>query len=86
MHRASFLVLHRHFALLLDFEDVLDESCGGDAEDELVQEFDDNPCTKGVRNFPSCRESSSFVWSDEAFDRRPTYRKNRVLRRAFYVI
>ena len=26
-------------------EDALDESCGGDVEDELVPEFDDNPGT-----------------------------------------
>ena len=26
-------------------EDVLDEFCGGDVEDELVPEFDDNPGT-----------------------------------------
>ena len=33
----------RHFALLLDLMDVLDESCGSDVEDELELEFDDNP-------------------------------------------
>ena len=31
-------------------EDVLDESCGGDVEDELVPEFDDNPgTTRGTK-------------------------------------
>ena len=54
-------------------EDVLDESCGGDVEDELVPEFDDNPRT--------ARGSSSLVWSGVAFDRWPTHRYIRVLRR-----
>ena len=43
MSRASFLVRVRHFALVLDLKNVLDESCGGDVEDELVPELDDNP-------------------------------------------
>ena len=31
-------------------EDVLDQSCGGDVEDELVPEFDDNPgTTRGTK-------------------------------------
>ena len=33
---ARFLVPDRHFALLPDFLDVLDESSGSDVEDELV--------------------------------------------------
>ena len=33
-------------------QDVLDESCGGDVEDELVPEFDDNPgTTRGTKFF-----------------------------------
>ena len=39
-----------------------------------------------VRNFPSCREFSSLVWSGVAFDRRPTQRFFRVLRRVLQVI
>ena len=34
-----------HFALVLDLKSVLEESCGGDVEDELVPEFDDDPRT-----------------------------------------
>ena len=32
-------------------EDVLDESCGGDVEDELVPDFDDNPMDKRYEIF-----------------------------------
>ena len=40
MNRASFLMLDRHFAFVAGLEDVLDESCGGDVEDEPVPELD----------------------------------------------
>ena len=39
-----------------------------------------------VRNVPSCRGSSSLFWSGVAFDRWPTHRFVRVLRRAFKAI
>ena len=35
-----------------------------------------------ARNFPSCRELSSHFWSNVAFDRWPTHRYIRALRRA----
>ena len=35
-------------------DDVLDESCDGDVEDELVPELDDNPGTTTGTTFPFC--------------------------------
>ena len=64
-------------------EDVLDESCGGDVEDELVPELDDNPRQQEVRSSPFCIVLSSLVWSGVAFDRWPTHEYVHVLRRAF---
>ena len=50
VNRASFLVRVRHFALVAELQDVRDESCGGDVEDELVPELDDNPgTTRGTK-------------------------------------
>ena len=66
------------------FEDVLDESCGGDAEDELVPELDDNPGTPRGTTFSVLQRIVS-PWSSAAFDRWPTHRF-RLLRRAFQVI
>ena len=51
VNHASFLVPDRHFARLLDLQDVPDESCGSDVEDELVPEFDDNPGTTTSAKF-----------------------------------
>ena len=52
----------------------LDESCGGVVEDELLLELN-----------PSCIKCSSLVWSTVVFDRFPTHRYIRALRRAFQV-
>ena len=45
MNRASFLVRVSSLRSLAGLEDVLNESCGGDVEDELAPELDDNPWT-----------------------------------------
>ena len=41
-------------------EDVLDESCGSDAEDELAPEFDDNPGTT-IGTKPLAENPLSFL-------------------------
>ena len=55
-------------------EDERDESCGGDAEDELAPELDDNPGTTRGRSFPFCIKSSYLVWLGATFDRWPTHK------------
>ena len=67
-------------------EDVLDESCGSDEEDELVPEFDDNPGTTRGGKLSVLHNFFSVVWSTVAFDRWPTHRYFRVLRKALQVI
>ena len=84
VNRCSFLVPDRHFALLLDLKDVLDESCGGDVQDELVPEFDENPGT--TRRTKLSVLQRIFFWSGVAFDRWPNHGNVHVLRRAFRVI
>ena len=53
LNRAGLPVPACHFAVLLDFEEVLDGSCGSDVKAELVPELDDNPgttrSTKGTK-------------------------------------
>ena len=66
-------------------EDVLDESCGGDVEHNLVPEFDFPGTTRGTK-FSSCIGSSSLVWSGVAKDRWPAHKFFSVRRRAFQVI
>ena len=44
--------------------EVVDESCGTDAEDELAVELDDNSKTTTSTIFPSCMELFSHFWSD----------------------
>ena len=61
-------------------EDVLDESCDVDVEDELVPELDDNP-GKTIGTTFSVLHRVFFPWSSVAFDRWPTHRFFRVLRR-----
>ena len=41
VNRASFLVHDRHFPSVAGLEDVLDGSCGSDAEDAMTPTFDD---------------------------------------------
>ena len=74
----------RHFALVLDLEDVRDESSGGDAE--LAPELDDNPGTTRDTKFSVLHKSSYLVWLSGASDRWPTHRYILVLRRVFQVI
>ena len=50
---SSFRFLVNRASFFAGLEDVLDESCGGDVEDELVQEFVFNT----VRGEHSCRDS-----------------------------
>ena len=88
MNRAGFPVPCRLSSLrsAAGLEDVLDESCGGDAEDELVPECDDSPGTTGGTKFPLCIKYSSLAWLGVPLDRWPTNRYVRVLRRAFQVM
>ena len=68
-------------------EDVLDESCGGNVEDELVPELDDNPrTTKRYEVFRCCIKSSYLVWLGAASHRWSIHKYIRVLRRVFQVI
>ena len=67
VNRASFLVPHRSsLRSVAGLEDVLDESCGGDAEDELVPEIDDNPGTTRGTKF-SVLHRIFLLWSGVAF-------------------
>ena len=56
-----------HFALVLDLKSVFEESCGGDAEDELVFESDDDPRTmikerQRLTMDPSFLDVFFFLW------------------------
>ena len=73
------------FRSVARLEHLLDESCGGDAEDELVPEFDDNPGTARGTKFSVLQKCSILAWSTMVFDGWPTHKYNRVLRRAFQV-
>ena len=65
--RASFLVLHRQFALLLDLKMYLMSPAVASKRTRIGRTI---PGQQEVRNCPFCRDSSSFVWSDVAFDDR----------------
>ena len=80
-NRASFLVPGLSLRSGAGLEDVLDESCDVDVEDEFVPELDDNP-GKTIGTTFSVLHRVFFPWSSVAFDRWPTQRFFRVLRRA----
>ena len=67
-------------------DDVLDASCDVDEEDELVPVLDDNPVTARGAKISVLQKKSSLVWSTVAFDRWPTHRYIRVLRKVFQAI
>ena len=87
VNRAIFLGAGSSLRSVAGLEDELDESCGGGEKRTCwYHNLSTIPGQQGVRNFPSCRESSSLVWSGEAFDRWPTQSFSSVLRRALQVM
>ena len=68
MSRASFLP-GSSLRCVAGLEEVLDESCGGDVEDELLSEFDDNPGTTRGTKFSVLHNISSLFRSIVEFHR-----------------
>ena len=86
VNRASFLVPHRDFALLLDLTMQLMSPAVAMKRTDWYQIWTTIQGQQEVLNFPSCREYSSLVWLGVAFNRWLTKRYHRVLRRAFQVM
>ena len=76
---------YRHFVNLLDSEMYPMSPAETMSKTTLRWSLTTIHGQQEVRNCPSCRISSSLVWSGVAFDHWPTHKKNPVLRRVFPV-